>query len=301
MGRTLVVLLTGTALHGCAPIGRALGTRVDLRDKRVESLTLAMSGARPPCPGYEVPLVATATLAGGETLRTEGAGGGKVLWSSFTIEARGARVTSDGTLSVDVDPRETLASPVYVRLGVGLQRPIAELAITVRHDCAYVADFSGRPGADGQDGADGTEGDPGANGGSGSDGADGQQVQAFVSLVPRSTPDGPLLSVLVQGSRAQRLYYLDPARGSLLVRANGGDGGDGGTGGYGFGGTGRPGRNNGSRGDGGNGGNGGSLVLRVSPEATRYLGCIHLENGGGRGGRGSTPGAKGRPGPRWSM
>jgi hypothetical protein len=87
---------------------------------------------------------------------------------------------------------------------------------------------------------------------------------------------------------------VDPARGSLLVRASGGEGGDGGTGGFGFGGSGRPGRNNGATGGGGNGGNGGIFFLRVSPEATAYLKLIRFEN---RGGRGSPPGASGRPGP----
>jgi hypothetical protein len=301
MGRTLLILLAGAALSGCVAIDRALGTKVDLNDKQVDSHTLAVPNNGPLCPGYEIPLIATATLAGGEKLQTEGAGGGKVLWSSFTAEARGARITPEGILSVDVDPRETLGSPVHVTLRVGLRGPVAELDVPLRYDCAYVANFNGQPGADGDSGADGAEGVPGANGNRGSDGADGQQVQVLVSMVLGPTPGSSLLSVLVQGSRAQRLYYVDPARGSLLVRANGGNGGDGGAGGYGFGGSGRPGSNNGSRGDGGNGGNGGSLFLRVSPEAKAYLKCIHFENRGGRGGRGSTPGANGRPGPQPMM
>ncbi len=290
-------MLVGAVLSGCVAIGKALGGKVDLNDKQVDSLTLATPSDGASCPGYEIPLIATATLAGGEKLQTEGAGGGKVLWSSFTIESRGARVTPEGILAIDSDPRATLGAPVYVRLRVGRQGPATEVSIPVRYDCAYVANFNGQHGDDGADGADGTDGVRGADGGPGADGADGQQVQALVSLVPRPTLGSSLLSVFVQGARTQRLYYVDPERGSLLVRANGGDGGDGGSGGYGFGASGLPGRNNGSRGHGGNGGNGGSLFLRVSPEATAYLKCIQFENHGGGGGRGSPPGASGRPGP----
>jgi hypothetical protein len=182
------------------------------------------------CPGYQIPLIATASLASVEKLKTEGAGGGKVLWSSFTAETRGAPLTPEGVFAVNDDPREILGYPAHVTLRIGLRGAVAELDVPLRYNCAFDADFSGPSGNAGDSGADGYDGNQGGSGGQGWNGADGQQVQVSVSMVPGPAPGTSLLSVFVQSGHTQRLYYIDPARGgSLLLRANGGDGGDGGS------------------------------------------------------------------------
>lgn len=288
------VLFSWAALTGCLAIDKALGNKIDLNDKQVASLALSSPGNASICPGEKVPLVVTATLASGEKLQTEGPGGGKVIWSSFTVETRGAQFSSQGFLTADQDPRETIAWPVHVGARLGSQGPFAELDLPLTYACTYVANFNGSDGAVGSNGADGNDETSGESGGRGGDGREGEQVQVAVSLVPAPKAGNSLLSVFVRGARTQRLYYIDPAHSSLLLRANGGDGGDGGSGGFGWSGIHM---HNGGDGDGGNGGNGGRFIVSVSLEAAPYMSCVHFENRGGHGGNGSPRGTEGRPGP----
>jgi hypothetical protein len=301
MGRTGCFGLVGrysplgwTLLFSWAVLTGCLANKIDLNDKQVASLALSSPGNDSICPGEKVPLVVTATLASGEKLQTEGPGGGKVNWSSFIMETRGAQFASQGFLTADQDPRETIAWPVHVIAHLGAQGPFAELDLPLTYACTYVANFNGRDGDVGGNGANGDDNSPGESGGSGSDGRDGEQVQVAVSLVPVPKGGNSLLSVFVRGARTQRLYYIDPAHSSLLLRANGGDGGDGGSGGFGWSGTHM---HNGGDGDGGKGGNGGRFIVTVSLQAAPYMSCVHFENRGGHGGNGSTRGAEGRPGP----
>lgn len=290
---TLVLSLAWAALTGCLAFDKALGNRIDLNDKQVTSLALSSPGNDSICPGEQVPLVVTATLASGEKFQTEGAGGGKVIWSSFIVETRGAHFAREGLLTADEDPRETIAWPVHVTARLGSRGPVAEMDLPLTYTCKYVANFNGSAGDDGQDGANGDDA-PGQNGSRGDDGSDGEQVQVAVSLIPGPKPGSSLLSVFVRGARKQRLYYIDPTHSSLLLRANGGDGGDGGSGGLGWSGAKT---SNGAYGDGGSGGNGGRFIVHVSPEAAGYMNCIHFDNRGGHGGKGWKRGTDGRPGP----
>jgi hypothetical protein len=290
------VLLACVALSGCLTINKALGNKIDLKDQRVESLTVASTGDGALCPGHVITLIATATLDRGERVQTETAGGGKVLWSSFTHDAPGAHLTSSGILSLEDDIANPWA-PIHLTLHVGQKGPAAVLDVPLRFDCSYFASYGGDAGDDGDPGVDHADGSRGGDGGRGSDGADGQRVQVFVSIVREPTTGASLLKVFAQGSHSHHFYYVDPERGSFLLRANGGDGGDGGYGGYGFQTEGPLNKNMGAQGDGGNGGNGGSFLIRVSPEAAPYMNRIHFENAGGPGGQGSTPGRAGHPGP----
>jgi len=290
----LLLSLTWAALSGCLAIDKALGNKIDLNDKQITSLALSSPGNNSICPGEQVPLVVTATLASGEKLLTEGAGGGNVIWSSFIVETRGARFAPEGLLTADEDPRKTIAWPVHIAARVRSQGPVAKLDLPLTYACNYVINFNGNDGGDGQDGADGTDDAGPQNGGGGGDGSDGEPVQVSISLVPGPKPGSSLLSILVRGARKQRLYYIDPAHSSLLLRANGGDGGNGGSGGSGW--VGKR-VEYGASGDGGKGGNGGMFIVRVSPETAPYMNCVHFENRGGHGGKGSPRGADGRSGP----
>jgi hypothetical protein len=219
-----------------------------------------------------------------------------VLWSSFTYNATGAHVTKTGILYVDDDIANPWA-PIHITLHVGQKGPSAVLDVPLRFDCSYYASYNGQDGDAGDPGADHSDGTDGGDGSRGSDGTDGQRVQVVVSIERGPTSAASLLKVSAQGSHTHHFYYVDPERGSFLLRANGGDGGDGGSGGYGFQTQGALNKHMGADGDGGNGGNGGSFLIRVSREAAPYMNHIHFENGGGRGGRGSAPGQAGHPGP----
>ena len=286
MVRAFVSVLWATSLLSCATLGG-----LDLREIQVGALSLAASRSGALCPGDDVPLIGAAALVSGEKAKTQGAGKGTVRWSSFIGQIYGGSLNGDGILSVSHDPRATLGRPVHVSLRVANQGAAAELDIPVRYDCGYWANFNGAAGRDGGNGANGTDDTAAGSGGNGDDGHDGQQVQVVASMVPG--PVGQLLSIFVRGVQTQHLYYLDPAHGSLLLRANGGDGGDGGSGGFGG-----PDNRYGGDGDGGNAGNGGAFFIQVSPEARQALSTVvRFENRGGRGGKGNRRGREGRQGP----
>jgi hypothetical protein len=283
---TLAGLGTGAAsLASCASAGG-----IDLRDQRVGALMLTPEHSGTVCPGEALPLIAIATLTSGEKLATRGAGKRVARWSSFVGQVTGGSLSAAGVLSVSLDPRDTFGRPVHVSLKVPFQAG-ADLDIPVAYDCAFWSSFNGADGTDGGSGPNGDNDSPGASGGNGGNGRDGDRIQVVASVVPG--PSGPLLSVFVQGTSKQRLYYVDPVHGgSLVLRADGGDGGDGGAGGFG-----------GSNfsyagdGDGGDGGNGGAFIIRVSPDARPYMNVVHFENRGGRGGKGAQRGRDGMPGP----
>jgi hypothetical protein len=186
----------------------------------------------------------------------------------------------------------------------------AELDVPPRYDFKYVLNFSGSSGSSGMNGNAGLDGlsgnsgslDPnnpshGGDGGNGSDGSNGQDggrggdappVQLRVALRSGSPS---LLQVSVSAAGDQKLYLIDPQRGSLNVAADGGSGGSGGKGGRGgkggSGGTGTPNGNNGRDGsDGRNGwdgssGRGGSITVVYDPQVKPFLNAIHLSSRGG--------------------
>ncbi|MGZ3459939.1 MAG: hypothetical protein ACXU86_15710, partial [Archangium sp.] len=317
---------------GCETFQTALGMKQDLRGKPIQHLEAEVRGGSALCPGAHKPLVVTAILDDGTRLVSEGAGGGKLLWDSFRLQPVGAlTVSPQGELFLDKDPQRHTAGPLAVRVeALGASRAtVVEVPLSARYDCAFVADFSGKPGhpgANGQNGSLGLDGHdipdasmssarrgisggyggPGANGSVGETGQGGDNVEVEVSLA--GSAEHPLLQVLTRGvssGRSER-FLVEPQGGSLTIRTHGGTGGAGGRGGIGGsggqGGDGLPPGNGGNGGAGGSGGNGGDggpgghILVRLTPEARAYQQVLRFENRGGLGGPGGPGGPGGRGG-----
>lgn len=317
---------------GCGTFRRVFGIQEDLKGRPLQRLDAELHGGNALCPGASAPLVVTATLENGKRLVSEGVGGGKVPWENFRLQPVGAAtVTPTGEVRLETDPRKLLAGPLAVRVEVASAPGTAvEVPLSARFDCAFVADFSGKPGhagaagKNGQRGRDGTEtmdasnrgipGGPGENAGSGNDGANGQDGENVDVEVTR-VDDGahPLLQVIVKGLNRGRVehFRVDPQGGTLTIRTNGGKGGaggpggaggDGGRGGTGYlPGNGGQGGGGGYGGHGGNGGRGGHILVRLTPEASPYKDVLRFENQGAPGGEpgpGGHGGMGGRAGDR---
>jgi hypothetical protein len=319
---------------GCASIQEALGLRVGLKDKPVRALEPSLAGAQRLCPGESAPLVVNAVLEGGQKLPSEGAGNGRVAWDSYRFQGSGARVNSEGVLTLTPEARELSTGTPALRIqSVDHPTVSAELAIPVRYDCRFVADFSGDSGRSGETGAfgqagqdgkseqssgssaraggRGQDGGDGGNGGNGEAGRDADDVEVAVTLV-QGEGGRPMLQVLARSltRNVTRTFLVDTQGGALLVRANGGAGGNGGSGGHGGrgggGGTGAPhgasgsGGNGGDGGDGADGGDGGRISVRIAPEAKPYQHLLAFESLGGAGGSGGNRGFGGSAGSVYS-
>ena len=196
-----------TLLFSWAVLTGCLANKLDLNDKQVASLALSSPGNDSICPGEKVPLVVTATLASGEKLQTEGPGGGKVSWSSFIMETRGAQFASQGFLTADQDPRETIAWPVHVIAHLGAQGPFAELDLPLTYACTYVANFNGRDGDVGGNGANGDENSPGESGG----------VAPMVATASRSRSRSPSYPRRRAATRCSAFSYVEPERSAFII------------------------------------------------------------------------------------
>ncbi len=329
---TLPLALLLLLAPGCETFQSAFGGKLDLKGKPVQRLEAEVRGGSTLCPGAATPLVVTAILDDGTRLVSKGAGGGKLAWDSFQFQTTGAvTVSREGQLTLDPDPQRLTAEPLGVRIAALAPSGAAvEVPLSARYDCAFTADFSGRPGRDGDDGGSGVSGAhgedarareqalvprrngqggagvPGSNGGTGEPGQSADNVEVEVSLA--GSAERPLLQVLARGESGGRLhrFLVDPQGGTLTIRANGGKGGNGGRGGRGGDGgrggnniytsTGGDGGNGGFGGDGGNGGNGGRIRVHLTPEASRYQHLLRFENRGGLGGSAGTGGLGGNSG-----
>ena len=295
-----------------------------LEGKEVERIGLTWPDEQPTQPGSLVPLIATAYMAGGQELVTEGAGEGKTLWADYDVRVSPGAYRQ-GQIQVPADPREItehklvvdVASVHHEGLDISVEMPVS-------YGGPFVANFSGnygdsgndgRDGNDGSDGSDhedgdGQDGQDGANGGQGQDGQAGESgsdVEAFATLVTVPGLDKKMLHVEVRSLDYDRVlrYRIDPSSGQLTIKSYGGyggSGGDGGTGGdggdggdgsngssdhpyEGKGGNAGNGANGGDGGRGGNGGDGGRIILNLDPSAEAYKGLFTFENAGGSGGR----------------
>jgi len=304
----LACLLT---LIGCASIQVHLGMKVYLDKTPLKSMQASLAKGTGIGPGEKLPLVVTFTEPDGKILQTEGAGQGKVMWRDLQVTATVVTANAKGVISLARDPRISDGKVPHVTITVPSHSDLrAELDIPVRYDEKYTANFSGRPGmsgSNGMDGMDGTSGSmgsmdpnnpsPGGDGGNGSDGSNGQDgdrggdapaVQVRVALRAGSHP---LLQVGVSAAGHEKLYLIDPAGGSLTVKADGGAGGSGGRGGRGgrggSGGMGTPPGHDGMAGqDGRNGsdgppGNGGKITVTYDPQAKPYISVIHASSWNG--------------------
>ncbi len=299
------------AFSGCAGLQVRLGMKVDLAKTPVKSIEVTQAKGPGIAPGQSSPLVVEVAQPDGKVLQTEGAGKGKVMWRDLAVTATIVTVNQKGVVTLPKDPRKSDGKLPHVVITVPTHPEMrAELDIPLRYDVAFVSNFSGLDGSaglNGSDGSDGMSGSPGSsdpdnpsaggdggNGGDGSDGGDGGpggdappvQVQATLRPGPH-----PLIQVGVFAAGHKRFYLVDPQRGSLTVKADGGSGGSGGQGGRGgrggSGGTGSPDGSSGLDGHSGmNGsdgpdGRGGSITVTYDSQLKPYLAMIHLSNRGG--------------------
>lgn len=323
-----VLAITVVADSGCSALAVRLGLRVRLDTVPVTSASASLVSGRDRSkvtalgPGQSARLVIVATTDAGKQFVTVGAGGGKVAFDNYSIEASIVQVSKRGKVSLSSDPRVSDGKVGHLRISpIAHPDVVTELDVSPRYDLPYVADFSGSSGFDGSDGIDGLDGmrgsdgtpgtvdpttgalgnpgpgGPGTNGGNGGDGSaggdgsPGEDVHAWIRLEPGSKP---LLQIKVSGSsRRQAFYLVDPNGGSLRIVSNGGSGGRGGHGGRagrgGSGGNGFPDGASGTDGIAGSDGMAGSdglagaIVLSVDPDALQYMKCISWLNHGRAG------------------
>jgi hypothetical protein len=285
--------------------------KVELAKTPLASMKASLPKSPGIAPGEKSPLVVTFTEPDGKVLTTEGRGQGKVMWKELKITASVVATNQKGVVSLPRDPRISDGKIGHVTITVPSHPDLhADLDIPPRYNYKFTASFSGSAGSsgfNGTDGIDGTSGsmgslDPnnpsaggdGTNGTNGSDGQDGgtggdaPTVQIRIAL---RTGARPLLQVSVEAAGQQKFYLVDPQGGSLTVRADGGPGGSGGKGGRGgrggSGGIGTPNGRSGNDGtsgrDGSRGpaGRGGSIIVTVDPQASPFIGALHLSNQGG--------------------
>jgi hypothetical protein len=285
--------------------------RVYLQKTPVASIAATLPNAGI-APGEKAPLIVTITTPDGKVLKTEGKGGGKVLWQDLQVTPTMVTANKKGILALPKDPRISEGKIAHVSITVPTHPDVqaAELDIPIRYDYGYKANFSGSsgsPGINGTDGMNGMDGSmgsidlnspsPGGNGGDGTDGTNGTDggpggdAPSVRILVRPKYDSKTLLQVVVSANGRDRYYLIDPQGGSLTVIADGGAGGSGGRGGRGgrggAGGTGFPsgfsGRNgsDGMNGSDGAQGSGGNITVIYDPKAKPYLGIIHLSNRNG--------------------
>lgn len=285
-----------TTATGCTGIQKALGLKQDLEKEQVAAIALRLDDGAV-CPGDATKLIVDVQLVDGRTLVSDGAGRGKVTWDSFRVRGKGVKVKDDGVLELDEDPRTLLTSPPSVAVGLTHHKGIAgHLDVPIRFDCQYVVDLSGEDGEDGDDGdhgadaAEGTSAESGTGGTSGTAGTDAKDAVVKVALF-RTTDGLELLQVQVTetGSSDEQHFLIDK-RGSVLVKARGGQGGEGGDGGDG----GEPTGQGGYAGSGGDGGRGGTITAVIDEDARPYADRVRFEVQGGRGGRMGTQGTNAR-------
>lgn len=312
-GATALLWCAATALlftSGCTSLKVATGHRIRLSETQVyPPLTAGLSQAGI-YPGGSAYLIATLKGPNGETLRTEGAGRGKILWEDLRVASSVVDATDDGRIHLSSDPRVSDGQTPHVVVMVQNRPELrAEFDIPVLYNTKFTANFSGSPGFSGRDGYQGTDGtagrpgssdpqnpSPGGNGSNGTNGTDGENGEPggdAPAVVVKATlkPGYPLLQIVVSGGGADQYFIVDPQGGSLTVYADGGLGGAGGRGGRGgtggVGGAGRPNGRNGMNGANGRdgfpapAGNGGAITVIYDPSVQPYLGAIRLSSRNG--------------------
>jgi len=293
-------------LSGCASLQVRLGMKVNLAKIPVKSMDVKLQNGPGIVPGGKSSLIVTVAEPTGKVLLSEGKGGGKVMWKDLKVTADVVSVTPKGIVTLPKDPRISDGKLGHVTVTAPSHPDMrAELDIPVSYDHDFVSNFSGAQGSAGADGSDGTNGmsgsmgsmDPnnpsaggdggngtdGGNGGDGGPGGDAPPVQVRITV---KTESRPLLQVGVAANGKTKFYLVDPAGGSLTIKADGGPGGSRGRGGRGgnggSGGTGTPNGNSGSSGmDGHSGsdgspGRGGLITVVYDSAAKPYMAKVRL-------------------------
>jgi hypothetical protein len=298
---------------GCSSVKVHLGLRVSLPKIPVKAMDASLDGLPAMAPGEKTGLIVTFTGQNGQTLVSEGAGKGKVLWRDLAVTANVVAVDKKGNVTLPRDPRVSEGKTGHITVTIPSQPGLrADLDVPLRYNYAFTSHFYGSRGGAGFMGTNGTDGTPGmsgsldpnnpapggdggngtdgGDGGVGGDGGDGPAVHVFVTLRPGSTP--PMLQVgVVAPGHKERFYLIDPNGGSLTVTSEGGAGGPGGKGGRGgrggSGGLGSPSGSNGLDGhdghDGSDGqaGSNGSITVTYDPQVTPFLAAIIASSPGG--------------------
>jgi hypothetical protein len=306
-------ILATVLLAACGSLGVFLGTRTRLDKLPITTVAAQLSHQPYVTPGKSGRLILIATGSDGKRWTTVGAGGGNVLFDSYTLESTVVKANGSGIVSLPADPRLSSGKTGHIHITVvGRPEVQTDLDVPIKYNVAFTAHFPGAAGNDGMSGLDGSSGmdgtmgstdpanpQPGGNGsngedgGSGGDGTDGwpgQTVRVWVTLQPGPTP---LIQARVKGDRVEQFFLVDPDGGSLSIDAYGGDGGRGGTGGRGgrggSGGIGSPNGMSGNSGfDGSNGRDGstgapGKIIVTIDPTAAVYRDRLHLSTQRGRG------------------
>ena len=299
------------ALSGCASMQVKLGAKVYLANIAVTSMEAKLPKGPGIAPGEKSPLVVSLTDQNGKVWQTEGAGSGKIMWSELTVTATVVKFNGKGVVSLPRDPRLSDGKLPHVTITAPSHPELrAELDIPVRYDGKYALDFSGSSGTSGTNGTDGmngmsgssgsmdvnnpSAGGAGSNGGDGTDGGDGGaggDAPAVEIRVAVRAGSHPLLQIGVSAAGRERFFLVDPATGSLTVKADGGTGGPGGKGGRGghggSGGIGLPNGldglsgNNGRDGSNGPAGKGGLITVTYDGQAKGFLGAIKVSSWNG--------------------
>lgn len=301
------------ACTGCSSVKVHMGLRVSLPKIPVQTMDASLKGLPAIAPGEKTGLIVTFTGQNGQTLVSEGAGKGKVLWRDVAVTTDVVAVDKKGNVTLPHDPRVSEGKTGHITVTIPSQPGRrAELDVPLRYNYAFTSRFYGASGTGGFNGTNGIDGSAGSSGsmdpdnpspgGNGSDGTngtdgtnggdgdDGPAVHVFVTLRPGSTP--PMLQAgVVAPPHKERFYLIDPNGGSLTVTSAGGAGGNGGKGGRGgrggSGGLGSPPGSNGSDGrdgsDGSDGrsGNGGLITVTYDPQVAPYLATIIASSPGG--------------------
>jgi hypothetical protein len=307
--RLISALLPAACLVGlssCASMQVRLGMKVDLAKIPVKSMDVKLQNGPGIVPGGKSALIVSVAEPTGKVLLSEGKGGGKVMWKDLSVTADVVSITPKGIVTLPKDPRKSDGKIGHVTITAPSHPDVrAELDIPVRYDHDFVSDFSGASGSSGANGSDGMNGmsgsmgsmDPnnpsaggdggnGTDGGNGGDGGPGGDAPAVQVRITVKTEARPLLQVSVAANGKTKFYLVDPAGGSLTIKADGGPGGSGGRGGRGgsggSGGTGTPNGNSGRNGmdghDGSSGypGRGGLITVTYDPSAKPYLTKLRL-------------------------
>jgi hypothetical protein len=309
----LLALAPVILIAGCTQLKIKAGMRMNVATMPVTTMDLRLSDANGIAPGKKARLIATFTETGGQVWRTEGAGGGPIMWQDLTVTSTVVSANGSGEVSLPLDPRLSDGRTGHVVVTVPSHSDLhAELDVPLRYDLKYGADFSGYKGADGMSGTNGTDGmrgsdgnsDPqhavaggnGSNGSSGSDGMNGSRggdgADVHIWLAPHPKNPDLIEAEVLAGKNKDSFYLIDASGGSLTVKTDGGRGGNGGKGGRGgrggAGGSGWPSGMSGQDGlagrDGfsGSDGSGGRITVTYDPAVGPHLGeVLHLSNWSG--------------------
>lgn len=160
-----LALLPAALLAGCTALKVKMGTRMNIAALPLTSMDVRLADGRGVAPGKKGRLIATFTAPGNKVWRTEGAGGGAIMWRDLNVSSTVVSANTGGEVSLPSDPRLSDGRTGHVVVTVPSHAELrAELNVPLRYDQRYYADFSGFNGADGTNGINGTDGMRGSDG-----------------------------------------------------------------------------------------------------------------------------------------